>query len=78
MRIEILEAKSSNDYKLHSANDKILKVEGWRFECAKVFCKGNVEKENGVQFYTWQMAMFMTVNQVPKEKKYEFDLSALQ
>jgi predicted AAA+ superfamily ATPase len=78
MGIELLEAKSGNDYRLHSALDKIRKVEGWRFECAKVFCKGNVEKENGIQYYPWYMVMFMTVNQRPKEMKYEVDLSALQ
>lgn len=78
MGTELLEAKSGNDYKLHPALDKIRKVEGWRFECAKVFCKGNVEKENGIQYYPWYMVMFMTVNQGPKEMKYEVDLSALQ
>lgn len=78
MGIELLEAKSGNDYRLHSALDKIRKVEGWRFECAKVFCKGNVEKENGIQYYPWYMVMFMTVKQGPKEMKYEVDLSALQ
>lgn len=78
MGTELLEAKSGNDYKLHPALDKIRKVEGWRFECAKVFCKGNMEKENGIQYYPWYMVMFMTVNQRPKEMKYEVDLSALQ
>jgi predicted AAA+ superfamily ATPase len=78
MGIELLEAKSGNDYRLHSALDKIRKVEGWRFECAKVFCKGNVEKENGIQYYPWYMVMFMTVKQRTKEMKYEVDLSALQ
>lgn len=78
MRIDLLESKSGNDYKLHAALDKIRRVEGWRFGNAKVLCKGNVEKENGVQYYPWYMVMFMTANQAPKELKYEIDLSALQ
>lgn len=73
-----MEAKFGNDYKMHSALDKIRRVEGWRFENAKVLCKGNVENENGVGYYPWYMVMFMTANRTPKEIKYEIDLSALQ
>ena len=78
MSIDLVEAKSGNDYKLHSALDKIRRVEGWRFENAMVLCKGNVENENGVGYYPWYMVMFMMPNRTPRELKYEIDLSALQ
>ena len=78
MDIGLVEAKSGNDYKQHSALDKIRRVEGWQFENANVLCKGNVEKENDVQYYPCYMVMFMIANQAPKELKYEIDLSALQ
>ena len=78
MGIDLVEAKSGNDYKVHSALDKIRRVEGWQFESAKVLCKGNVENENGVGYYPWYMVMFMLPNRTPKELKYEIDLSALQ
>jgi predicted AAA+ superfamily ATPase len=78
MGIDLLEAKSGNDYKTHSALDKIRGIEGWRFENAKVLCKGNVEIENGVEYYPWYMVMFMTAKQTPRELKYEIDLSALK
>ena len=78
MGIDLVEVKSGNDYKQHSALDKIRRVEGWCFESAKVLCKGNVEIQNGVRYYPWYMVMFMVAKQVPKEMKYEIDLSALQ
>ena len=78
MEIDLVEAKSGNDYKTHSALDKIRGIEGWRFKNAKVLCKGNVELENGVEYYPWYMVMFMTPKQTPKELKYEIDLSALK
>lgn len=77
MGIELVEAKSGNDYKVHSALNKIRKVEGWRFNKASVFCKGNVESENGVWYYPWYMIMFAKPFQTPREMKYEVDLSAL-
>ena len=78
MGIDLVEAKSGSDYKTHSALDKIRGIEGWQFENAKVLCKGNVELENGVEYYPWYMVMFMTAKQIPKELKYEIDLSALK
>lgn len=67
-----LGAKSGNDYKLHSALDKIHRVESWHFQNAKVL------KGNRVQFYPWYMVMFMTVDYAPNELKYKIDLSALR
>ena len=77
MGIDLVEVKSGNDFKVHSALNRIRKVEGWKFDHATVFCKGNVETDGDVQYYPWYMIMFMTVYQIPKEMKYEIDLSAL-
>lgn len=77
MGVTLVEAKSGNDYRCHPALDKIRKIPGWQFNGAKVFCKGNVERGDGVQYDPWYMIMFLTVNQGPKEMKYEIDLSAL-
>ena len=78
MGIELLEAKSGNDYKTHSALNKIRKVEGWKFSKSTIFCKGNVETCDSIWYYPWYMIMFEKPFQAPKEMKYEIDLSALQ
>ena len=78
MGIELIEAKSGNDFKVHSAMDRIRRTEGWKFEKATVLCKGNIESVDGVGYYPWYMVMFMKAYQPPKEMKYEIDLSALQ
>ena len=77
MGVDLVEVKSGNDFKVHSALNRIRRVEGWNFDHASVFCKGNVESDDGVQYYPWYMIMFMTAYQAPKEMKYEIDLSAL-
>ena len=77
MSVDLVEVKSGNDFKVHSAMNRIRKVEGWNFGQASVFCKGNVETDGGVQYYPWYMIMFMTAYQAPKEMKYEIDMSAL-
>lgn len=78
MGIDLVEAKSGNSFKTHSAMNKICQVEGWNFDKAVVFCGGNVESEGGVQYYPWYMVMFLTAYQAPKKMKYEIDLSALR
>ena len=78
MGIELIEAKSGNDFRTHSAMDRIRKVEGWKFGKAVVLCKGNVEMLDGIWYYPWYMVMFLKSYQLPKELKYEIDLSALQ
>lgn len=78
MGIELVEVKSGSDYKIHSALNKIRKTEGWKFNKSSVFCKGNVEHENGVWYYPWYMILFAKSFQAPKEMKHEIDLSALQ
>lgn len=77
MGIDLVEVKSGNDFKVHSALNKIRRVEGWNFGGATVFCKGNVETDGDVQYYPWYMIMFMAAYQAPKEMKYEIDLSTL-
>lgn len=77
MSIELIEAKSGNDYKKHSALTKVMGIEEWEFQRATVLCKGNIETVNGVHYLPWYMIMFMTSYQPPKEMKYELDLSAL-
>ena len=77
MSIELIEAKSGNDYKKHSALTKVMGIEEWKFQKATVLCKGNIETVNGVHYLPWYMIMFMTAYQPPKEMKYEVDLSAL-
>ena len=53
MGIELIEAKSGNDFKVHSAMDRIRRTEGWKFEKATVLCKGNIESVDGVWYYPW-------------------------
>ncbi|WP_298033682.1 DUF4143 domain-containing protein [uncultured Dysosmobacter sp.] len=48
LRIELVEVKSGNDCKKHSALNKIRRVEAWNIQRSYVFCKGNTELENGV------------------------------
>ena len=39
MGTELVEVKSGNDYKTHSALNKIRNTEGWKFSKASVFCR---------------------------------------
>ena len=77
MKVDLLEIKSGNDYKKHSALSKVSAVENWKFGRKIVFCKGNVQKENGIEYLPWYMVMFYETEQQPKEFIYEVDLSAL-
>ena len=52
-------------------------VENWEFGRKIIFCSGNVEEEEGMEYLPWYMAMFYQVNKEPKEYKYEVDLSGL-
>ena len=78
MGIELMEAKSGNNYKTHAALNRVRKVEGWTFKKASVFCKGNIEEDHGVMYYPWYMIMFMKPYRTPAEMKFTIDLSALQ
>ena len=78
MQVDLLEVKPGKDFKRHPALDRMRWVEGWRFGQATVLCKGNVAVEKGVRYLPWYMTLFLGSYQLPKEMKYEIDLSALQ
>jgi hypothetical protein len=76
MKIDLLEIKSGNDYKKHSAMDKVMSVDNWSFGNTYVFCKSNVEKDD-VIYLPWYMIMFYRQKESLKGIKYEIDLSGL-
>lgn len=66
------------DYKKHLSLDKVLLVEEWKTEKAYVLCPGNLEMADGVTYMPWYMVPFLRPAQLPKEMKYEIDLSGLE
>ena len=77
LHVELVEVKSGKDYRKHPSLDKVLSVDEWKTEKAYVLCSGNVEVEGGATYLPWYMAMFLKPVQLPKEMKYEVDLSGL-
>lgn len=77
-QIDLLEIKSGNDYKQHSALNKVLKVSEWNFKNAFVFCKSNIEIIDNITYLPWYMIMFYKPKELPQQLIYEIDLSALQ
>lgn len=77
LKVDILEIKSGNDYKKHSALNKVTAVEKWTFGRKIVFCKGNVEKEGNIEYFPWYMVMFYQREKEPKGFIYKVDLSGL-
>lgn len=77
LHIELMEVKSGKDYKKHAALDKIRKVEEWKPQKSYVFCKGNMEEEDGVIYLPWYQIMFLQPDAPPKELIYEIDLRDL-
>ena len=75
--IDLVEIKSGNDYKRHAALNKVMKVDEWKAKQAIVFCKGNVEEEDGILYLPWYMAIFFKQEQIPEGLTYEVDLSGL-
>lgn len=75
--IDLVEIKSGNDYKKHAALNKVMKVDEWKAKQAIVFCKGNVEEENGILYLPWYMAIFFKQAQIPEGLTYEVDLTGL-
>lgn len=75
--IDLVEIKSGNDYKKHAALNKVMKVDEWKAKQAIVFCKGNVEEEDGILYLPWYMAIFFKQEQIPEGLTYEVDLSGL-
>ncbi len=78
LHVELIEVKSGKGYKKHPSLDKVLTVEEWKTEKAYVLCPGNVDAEDGVTYLLWYMVMFLKPAQLPKEMKYEVDLSELE
>ena len=62
----------------HLSSGKVLSVEERKPEKAYVFCPDNVEGADDVTYLPWYMAIFLTPAQLPKEMKYEIDLSGLE
>ena len=77
LKVDILEIKSGNDYKKHSALNKVTAVEKWTFGRKIVFCKGNVEKEGNIEYFPWYMVMFYQREKEPEGFIYKVDLSGL-
>ena len=78
LKTRLVEIKSGSDYKKHKALDNVRAVSEWTFESSTVFCKGNTESENGIDYLPWYMILFFRPEQLPEEFKYEIDLSALK
>ena len=75
--IDLVEIKSGNDYKKHAALDKVLAVEEWKSKQAIVFCKDNVQEEDGILYLPWYMAIFFKQEQLSEGMTYEVDLRGL-
>lgn len=75
--IDLIEVKSGNDYKKHSALDNVRKVSEWKIKNSYVLCKGNLSEENGVKYIPWYMVMFLKPEKISRGIKYEVDISAL-
>ncbi len=77
MQIDLVEIKSGSDYKKHNALNKVKNIENWKFDKFYVFCRENIAEEEGILYFPWYMVMFYKVPEIPKDMKYEIDLSAL-
>lgn len=73
----LIEVKSGNDYKKHSALDKIRSVSEWKFRDSIVLCKGNLEVVDDVLYLPWYMMIFVCPDAPPQGLIYKVDLSAL-
>lgn len=76
MCADLVEIKSGNDYKKHSALDRIRNVPDWSFGNVTVFCKGNLEMGD-VRYLPLYMIMFYKEPENIEEMIYEIDLSGL-
>ena len=78
MRVDLIEVKSGNDYHVHPALTKVMKIDAWKFGSSTVLCKGNLEKEGNIRYLPWYMIMFMKPQELPDQMIVEVDLSALR
>ena len=75
-QVVVVEVKSGNDYKEHTALNNVLKVKEWNLNKAFVLCKGNVEKTVKNIYLPWYMIMFIKHKQVNK-MIYKIDVKNL-
>lgn len=73
--IELLEVKSGNDYKKHTALNNVLDVCEWDIKKSYVLCNDNVQVENSIKYMPWYMIMFLTREKITKGTKFEIDIS---
>lgn len=78
MSVDLVEVKSGSDYKRHAALNKVKSVEVWIFGKTCVLCRGNVEQDDDILYLPWYMVMFLQPDQLPRNMKFEVDLSLLQ
>lgn len=57
--------------------NKVSEVENWEFGRCIVFCKGNVEREDKIEYFPWYMVMFYQHEKEPDRFIYEVDVSGL-
>lgn len=77
LKIDLLEIKSGNDYKKHPALNKVSAVSNWKFGRKIVFCRGNVEEKEGIEYFPWYLVMFYQPQKEPESFVYEVDLSGI-
>ncbi|MCD7807481.1 MAG: AAA family ATPase [Lachnospiraceae bacterium] len=78
MKTDLIEVKSGSDYKKHPALNHMSEVENWIFGKKIVFCKGNTEEENGIEYLPWYMVMFYQREAEPLGYINQVDLSKLR
>ena len=78
LKVDLVEIKSGKDYKVHSSLNKVRRVSQWQTGQSYVFCRGNIEKEDGVIYLPWYEIMFLKPDQPPKNLTYEVDISGLE
>ena len=69
-----IEIKSGNDYTKHKALDNLIAKQSWNINSGIVFCKGNLEIENGITYYPWYMSMFFKQETLPEHLKVNVDI----
>ena len=74
---ELLEIKSGNDFMKHSAVDRALKVDNWKFDKSIVFSKSNIQKEENILYLPWYMIMFFRQEKMPEKMIYQIDIGDL-
>ena len=78
LKVDLVEIKSGKDYKSHASLDKVRRVGQWQTGQSYVFCRGNIEKEDGVIYLPWYEIMFLKPDQPPEELIYKVDISRLE